>query len=594
MKSDETNGGLSLTSRFLQAHSILTLYVLAAGIGLGAGLGALAFGALIHWFEDLFLHRVADALPSKWLFPVIPMLGILVANAITRRFAPEARGHGVPEVMAAVATRGGIIRPRVVAIKAFVTAVTIGTGGAVGREGPIVQIGSAIGSFVGQVFKFSGNRVRLLLACGAAAGISATFNAPIAGMMFASEVILFSLSGVHIAPIVISSVVGAAVARTISGGSFASLEIGQVEWSLHWAVLALFAFLGLMCGVGSWLFTKVLYKAEDTADAIKMHWAVKSVLIGLIAGVIVLVVPQVRGIGYDKTIEEYFMHPEALTYRLAAAAFGLFIVKILATSATLAGGGSGGVFAPSLFLGAAIGCGVGILSGILTGIQAVSVAVFGVCGMAAMVAGTTRAPITAILIVFEMTHDYRAILPLMLAVTCSYAMAGLLEKESIYTMRLARRGEAVSRFGNVQALASVRVSEIMQTSYRVFRTSDTLADLVSYIRDGKTINFPVVDESDSLYGLLSTEMFRKAFFSQKPNDQISLASITIRDVARLYPQSSLLEAVEAFAFRDVEAIPVVAGAGSRELKGMVYRRDIEQEYKRQNLLMLDARRDLAQ
>jgi CIC family chloride channel protein len=574
--------------KFLRSHSLITLYFLAALIGVGAGLGALAFGALIHSAEWFFRDLIAEQLlPCRWLFPVIPMFGIVVATYVTRRYAPEARGHGVPEVMAAVATRGGIIRARVVAVKAFASAITIGTGGSVGREGPIVQIGSALGSSVGQFLRCSGQRVRLLLACGAAAGISATFNAPIAGMMFAAEVILNNFSGVSIAPLIIASVMGTVVMRTATGGDPASLDIGSIPFALHSKELILFVGMGVLCGLGAWLFVKVLYRCEHMADKAKCHWLIKPLAAGLLVGVLGLFVPQVMGIGYE-TIESLFLHPSAewgvFSIKLVSWAFGLFVLKMLTTSTTLAGGGSGGVFAPSLFLGAALGAATGMASHLLfdTGITAVGT--YAICGMAAMVAGTTRAPITAILIVFEMTHNYQIILPLMLAVISAFVIATLLEKESIYTLKLSARGESVSRFGSVQSLASVHVKEVMRTDFKTFTVSQNVNDLVAYIKDGKSINFPLLDSDGAFYGFISTEMFRRAFFSKKQNMDICLKEIAILDITVLFPESSLLEAVEAFAFRDVSAIPVVDVEDRKRLVGMIYRRDIDQEYKRQTLL----------
>jgi len=573
---------------FLRSHSLITLYFLAATIGLGAGLGALCFEALIHgaewFFRDLVAHRV---LPSRWLFPLIPMLGIVIATYLTRRFAPEARGHGVPEVMAAVATRGGIIRARVVAVKALASAVTIGTGGSVGREGPIVQIGSALGSSFGQLLKCSGQRVRLLLACGAAAGISATFNAPIAGMMFAAEVILNNFTGVSIAPLIIASVMGTVVMRTAKGGDPASLHIGDLPFALQPRELLLFVIMGILCGLGAWLFVKVLYRGEDLVDKMKLHWIYKSLIAGLVIGVIGLFVPNILGIGYE-TIETLFLHPStewgALSFKLAAWALGLFFLKVLTSTTTLAGGGSGGVFAPSLFLGGALGAATGITSHALFDTGITSVGTYTICGMAAMVAGTTRAPITAILIVFEMTHNYQVILPLMLAVITAFVIATLLEKESIYTLKLARRGESVSRFGSVQSLAAVNVREVMRTEFKTFTVSQNVDDLVDYISDGKSINFPLLNNDGTLFGFISTEMFRRAFFSDKPNHEIALEDIAIQDITVLVPDASLLEAVEGFAFRDVEAIPVVNVENRKRLVGMVYRRDVDQEYKRQTLL----------
>ncbi len=251
---------------------------------------------------------------------------------------------------------------------------------------------------------------------------------------------------------------------------------------------------------------------------------------------------------------------------------------------TLAGGGSGGVFAPSLFLGAALGAAVGIASNIVFGTNVSSIGVFSICGMAAVVAGTTRAPITAILIVFEMTHNYQVILPLMMAVICAFAISSLLEKESIYTLKLARRGEPISRFGNVHSLASVSVKDVMTTDFKAFNISDTVADLVDYIRDGKIINFPVLDENGDFYGFISAQKFRQVFFSQKPNREILLKEIAITDIAVLFPESSLLDAVERFSFRDVSAIPVVDVNNKKKLLGMIYRKDIDREYKKQNLI----------
>ncbi|MBT3192464.1 MAG: chloride channel protein, partial [Verrucomicrobia bacterium] len=417
-----------------RSHSLITLYLLAAVIGIGAGLGALAFGALIHGAEWCFRDWIAnDVLPTRWLFPLIPMAGMVIATYVTRRFAPEARGHGVPEVMAAVATRGGIIRARVVAVKAFASAVTIGTGGSVGREGPIVQIGSALGSSIGQLLKCSGQRVRLLLACGAAAGVSATFNAPIAGMMFAAEVIMNNFTGVSIAPLIIASVMGTVVMRTATGGDPASLHIGDIPFTLNPQELILFVAMGILCGLGAWLFVKVLYSGEDLVNKVRCHWVIKPLVAGLLVGVLGIFVPNILGIGYE-TIETLFLHPAsewgAHSFKLAVLALSFFGLKMLATTTTLAGGGSGGVFAPSLFLGAALGAATGIASHVLFDTGITSVGAYTICGMAAMVAGTTRAPITAILIVFEMTHNYQVILPLMLAVITAFVVSTLLQKES--------------------------------------------------------------------------------------------------------------------------------------------------------------------
>jgi len=377
------------------------------------------------------------------------------------------------------------------------------------------------------------------------------------------------------------------VMRTALGGSPASLDIGNIPFTLHWGELPLFIILGAVCGLGAWFFVKMLYRFEDKADKMKLHWSVKAMGAGLLVGLVGLFYPHVLGIGYE-TIENLFLHPidgnGPLSLRLFFLVLLLYGIKVFTTSVTLAGGGSGGVFAPSLFLGAALGAAVGIASQMLFGANVSAIGVFSICGMAALVGGTTRAPITSMLIVFEMTHNYQLILPLMLAVINAFAISSLLEKESIYTLKLSRRGEKLSRPDNVNSLASVRVREVMTTDFRGFDFSKNLDDLVAYIRDGKLINLPVLDEKGEFYGFISTQKFRKAFFSDRPNKEVLLRDISITDAAVLVPESSLLDAVEEFSISDVAAIPVVETKNSRKLVGMLYRKDIDREYQKQKLI----------
>jgi CIC family chloride channel protein len=404
-------------------------------IGVGAGLGAVAFRELISGFTFLFFDLLRPAL-ARLLGPyaviLLPAIGGLVFGPLIYVFAREAKGHGVPEVMLAVAQQGGRIRPVVAAVKSVASAICIGSGGSVGREGPIVQIGSALGSTWGQLFRMSESRMRTLVACGAAGGIAATFNAPIAGVFFALEVILGDFSTRAFGIVVIASVTAAVVGRSVFGNVPAfpvpasqGVQVGEFPFYL---VLGL---LGALAGVA---LTRTLYWCEDRFDALTLPEYLKPVLGGLLLGALGFFLPQVFGVGYPAM-------SAALAGRYALGLLALLVVaKMLAVSLTIGSGGSGGVFAPSLFIGAMLGEAYGdFLHGVIPGIVA-HASTYGLVGMAAVFAGAARAPITAIIILFELTGDYAVILPLMIVVVLSTILADVVSKETIYTLKLKRRG----------------------------------------------------------------------------------------------------------------------------------------------------------
>ena len=410
------------------------LLVAALLVGLGGGWGAVLFRALIGYETTLaaglatLLHPLAGAAALA----LSVAAGGALAAWITARFAPEARGHGVPEVMAAVALRGGVMRPRIILIKALASATTIGFGGAAGREGPIVQIGSAIGSVLGQIARAPAPVVRTLVACGAAAGISATFNAPIGGVFFASEVILGDFAPRSFATIVVSSVVAAVIGRAELGNrpSFDASGFALVSPAELW----LYAVLGVLCALWAWGFVKLLYKLEDTAEAIRLPAALKGFIGFGIVGALGTFLPQILGVGY--AVMQHVLDGHVGFTR----AFVLAAMKPLATSVTLAAGGSGGVFAPSLFTGAMLGDGFGRIVHLAFPLWTASPAAYGLVAMAALFAAAAEAPITAIVIVFEMSGDYTIILPLMIATVIATVLGRRLLGSTVYEMKLERRG----------------------------------------------------------------------------------------------------------------------------------------------------------
>ncbi|MDD7963883.1 chloride channel protein [Actinomycetospora lemnae] len=417
---------------------------LALIIGAGAGLGAVVFRSLISsitWLvtgRDDFSDagRVASthlAALGPWFLLLAPVVGGLVHGPLVTRFAPEARGHGVPEVMVAVARNGGRIPAKVAGVKALASALCIGTGGSVGREGPIVQIGSALGSSIGQALRVPSGRLTLMVACGAAGGISATFNAPMAGVVFALELILRAFAAQSFGVLVISSVTANVVARLIVGDD---IILHLPHYTLGSSTeLLLYALLGLFAGLVGWGFARTLYAVEDACDAVWRgpEW-LRPAVGGVVLGGVLLALPQLYGVGYP-VLEDGLVGQYAVGLLLV-----LMVGKVVATSLTIGIGGSGGVFAPSLFIGAMAGTTFGTLAAALFPGLHLAPGAFGLVGMAAVFAGAAHAPITSVLIVFELTGNDDVILPLMIAVVLATGLSHLVSHRNIYTRKLLRRG----------------------------------------------------------------------------------------------------------------------------------------------------------
>ncbi|HUX22448.1 MAG TPA: chloride channel protein, partial [Spirochaetia bacterium] len=391
-------------------------------------------------------------------------------------FAREAKGHGVPEVMYAITEKKGVIRPRIVIAKALASALSIGSGGSVGREGPIVQIGSAWGSTFGQFLGVRENQLRTLVACGAAAGIAATFNAPIGGVLFASEIILGSFAMTNLGSIVVASVLAATIGRIYFGNS-ASFPIPSYRVT---GILPLGAFiiLGVLGGLFGVFYSRVLYAFEDFWDRLKKipEW-VKPAIGGVIIGAVGFFVPQVFGVGYP-TAEQALLNNLGIWTMLM-----LLVLKLFVTSTTIASGGSGGVFAPGLFMGAMLGGIWGdIANSIFPGITVTNGA-FAMVGMATVFAGSARAPITAIVMLFEMTGNYELILPLMLSTVVGTTIASVIERESIYTMKLKRRGVDIILKRSSDRLSSIFVREAMRPIILTATESMKIIDAVDLFED---------------------------------------------------------------------------------------------------------------
>ena len=448
--------------------SRLGLVTMALVVGAGAGLGAVGFRWLIFAFTWLATGhqefgqqgRVGSVhLPflGIWFLLLVPVVGGLIYGPLISRFAPEARGHGVPEVMLAVAENGGRIRPPVTVVKALASAICIAAGGSVGREGPIVQIGSAFASSLGQFVRMSETRLRIIVACGAAAGISATFNAPITGLFFGFEIILREFSLDALFATILASFAGDLISQVFFG---TAPFFGSIPHDLsvrHDSTYLLLALLGVLAALVGYGFKTVLYKLEDVADTMwngRPQWA-RPAVGGIALGAVLLVLPQTYGVGYpvvDKAVAGHIV-----LWLLVV----LMIGKIIAVSVTLSIGGSGGIFAPSLFTGAMGGIAFGVVVQHLFGSIVSSPAIFGVVAMGAVFGAAAQAPLTAIASVVEMTGNFTLILPVMLSVGIATALSKRLSHGSIYTTKLLRRGIDIERVKPTNVLQLLTVSDAM-------------------------------------------------------------------------------------------------------------------------------------
>ncbi len=483
------------------------MVLVALVIGLLGGLAAVGFRLLIRlgeevaWQQGDYSLAYLSGLPFWWKI-LTPAAGGLIVGYIIHFFAREVKGHGVPEVMEAVALEGGRMRPRIVLGRLFASGICIASGGSVGREGPIVQIGAALASTVGQWLNLDQRRLKTLVGCGAAAGIAATFNAPVGGALFAVEVILGDFGVAQFAPIVISSVAATVVSHRYLG-NFPTFEVPGYSLEGGFELFA-YAALGIVAGLVALLFIRSLYGLEDLFDKVRMHPPLKAAMGGVMIGVIGIWLPAVFGVSY-----------EAINHALDGTMLWrvmllLAVVKIVGVGITIGSGGSGGVFAPSLFIGAMVGGAIGTVVHAQWPMSTGGAGAYALVGMGALVAGTTHAPITAILIIFELTGDYEIILPLMISCIIATLLSTKLQRPSIYTLKLLRKGIDIQRGRDVNVLQPVQVREIIRPDFVAVSPDDPLDHLIAEFMSHSGNTVFVTDDEHRLHGIVTAEEIRAA------------------------------------------------------------------------------------
>lgn len=567
-------------------RSIVLLCVLAVFVGVIAGIGAWIFRLLIGFFHNLLflkqfdfhydanIHTPTDVW-GAWVI-LVPVVGAVGVAWLVKTFAPEAKGHGVPEVMDAIYYNGGHIRPVVVIVKSIASALSIGSGGAIGREGPIIQIGATFGSMMGSWVSMPAHQRVILVAAGAGAGIAATFNAPLGGILFAVELLLVSISAQSIFLVVTSTILATYIGRQLLSmtPSFdvPALQIPDFGIGANWGLI-LFLPFGLICGLAGTVFVRAIYWAEDKFDAMPGNYYSRHMLGMGLVGVMIYLMQlyaghfYIQGVGYATILD-------VLTNALSDPWFLLllFVLKLVATCLTLGSGASGGVFSPSLFMGATLGAAFGsVMHMIFPGLD-VGIPVFAIAGMAAMIGSTTGAIFTSVIMMAEMTGDHNTVMPTILAAATAYAVRRRLSPASIYTLKLNRRGHAVPEGMNSAFLAAKQVKDIMARNFIVLTEGDIPPNspgIFIWTREGriakterrfvdksrpeeplsvgKPENYVIVAETDGMVDVLQTLDQNKAdiaLVSTAPNAQTAadlVGVVTVTEISNALKDAAILQ-----------------------------------------------------
>lgn len=575
------------------------MLVLAAAVGFLTGLLAVALLQLI-----LFMQRVSfGTSPGMITTVVVTTLGGLVVGLFVTYIVPEARGGGVTRVMESIALHGGRVRTRVIPGKLLATGLSVGAGASGGREGPIVQIGGALGSLVGRMFALTEDQKRELIAAGAAAGIAASFNAPIGGMLFAIEVILGGFKMRYLQVIVIASVVASVTARELIGESLIynppAYSFGTPSELVLYALLGFAAAgVGLLLSRGELLATTLFNRLPVWAPA-------KTMLGGFGVGMIALAVPEVIGTGdhlppiggITEPIAAFLAGEFASSYGytgFAAAAFVLAVIalKLLATLLSLGSGFSVGSFAPTLFLGAGLGAAIGHAAGALVPSIEVAPGALALVGMAAVMGASARAPLTGMILIFELTGDYGLVLPLMLATGIATVTADRIDRESIYSLPLKMRGIVYQEPQDIDMMQLVRVGEIMTRQPQVIAETASLAALDTRFATYGAHGFPVVSGHDPtlLVGVVTVSDLSRAV-SENPAASLAgrtVAEIMTRNPLTVTPDDPVYRAVQRMGAIEVGRIPVVSPEDHHRLVGMVRRADIVSAYQQALTLTVES------
>ena len=552
---------------------LVSLCLLAIVVGLVTGFGAVVFRDLIGLIHNvLFLDQFSFRYDANLFTPaspwgagviLVPVIGAIVVTFLVSNFAPEARGHGVPEVMDAIYYKGGIIRPAVAVVKSLASAFAIGSGAAVGREGPIIQIGSALGSTLGQIVRMPAGQRIILVAAGAGAGIASTFNTPIGGVMFAIELMMPEVSVRTFLPVALSTGVATFVGHYFFGSqpAFAVPQLAPLDADANTAiVLGLYALLGAVCGIAAAGFVRGLHLFEDLFDKIKERYT-KHVIGMLLVGLMMYGLMQrfgqyyIDGVGYS-TVQAILLGQLSATGLLLF----LFFCKMLATSLSLGSGSSGGIFSPSLYMGATIG---GAFAAALASLHlplSIDIPSFAMVGMGAMVGGGTGAVMTAVTMIFEMTRDYDIVLPMILAVALSVGVRRLLSRENIYTLKLVRRGHVIPKALHANMFLVRRAKEVMDTDVFLAPADMTFNAFLGQPDNAGRLRHVAIIDDNRILGVLRVNTALRNVSEGTPSS-VTLRDLASRDYTIVREDDIVFDVIQRMSKRHATMALVASGRG---------------------------------
>lgn len=552
----------------------VSVILTAAVVGALSGLAAVAFDVSVRLTGETLasLPQLLGPYLGAAAILLAPALGGLLVAPIVVRYSPESRGSGIPAVMFAVSNLGGHVPRRLAFWRPLASVLSIGSGGSLGTEGPVVQLSAAVSSIIATPLKLNDERRRTLVAVAAAGGIAATFNTPIAGVLFAVEVILGEVKARYFSSIVIGAVTATAVSRAMLGDAPA---FPVPDYSLASPLeLPLFLVLGLVCAFASLLFTRVFVGAENLFGRLKLPPLLRPAVGGLAVGLIALAVPRVLGRGYE-TIGELLQGNAAPTALLLV----WVVAKLLASGASFGSWGSGGIFAPVLFIGAGVGAAFGQLMAPLFPELGLAPGAYALVGMAAVMSGVSHAPMSSIVIVFELSGSYSLILPLLLAAVISTLISDVMRQESIYNVMLSRTGRTLHRLREIDLLQTVSVQELMEPDVPTISAEQTLGDLLERTATLGETEFVVSprDRRGELLGVLTLQDIERARRADVPSTT-PLAELTKGDPPTARPDESAGEALERMARLGVEIMPVVSPHSPTRVAGLVTQTSLVRGY----------------
>ncbi len=578
MNSDEIRKNVSFTLSFFRRGEQGFLILIAIVIGLLGGFGNYLFRETILFFHHFVFETLYDILKVSqggWhaaLISLIPMVGGLLLIPLALVFGKkEVFGYGFPEFLKTVALKGGIFKLRNLFIKGLAASITLGIGGSAGQEGPIAAIGGTIGSWVGQILKVSTRQMKVLVASGVAAGIAATFNAPIAGVFFAFEIVMLgNYELTNFAPVVIASAMGTVITRVLLGTE-AAFTIPPYRIASFFEI-PLYIILGFLSAVFGIYFIRLFYRVKDFFEKLHFPAYFKPALGGILVGTIGIAYPQVFGNGYEFAQQALFGQ---MGWTLL---LGLFIFKMVATSITLGSGGAGGVFAPLIYIGVMMGGLYGYLVHALFPSFTAPTQVYALVGMGSFLAAVTHAPLTGLFLLFELSGDYQIIIPGMIACIIGTVVAHMLQPDSIDTVDLTRQGINLHQGRDINVLRNIPVREVMIHEVDTLPEDLPLRQILMRAKESVQSYFPVISRNGDLLGVISLRDIRPLLMEEELMNLIIAKDVVDEDYIYLTPDDNLDTAMKKFAQKDLGQLPVVDPKNHRKLLGMLKRTDVINAY----------------